>query len=399
MPYNYLGAKVGVQVVYIAATGTYLLRNVSNSVSQSALTNVDNPEKMVGVVAESGYKGFYLSDDETERSPLDGTHKVFSDAGFPGHSTNQDSTILLLNYDDTALTTEILTMIFDVVSNEYPTHITINPAFFTGGMWNDYDFCSTVIFTTSTNDSPLIKMNIPPLDNYNSDYYDQPCNGIVITLTNNNNARAPIKVTHCDIAFTMYHKEDTVYSTKHSEQLFNTDYSFSPGLLQQYADIVFKDKDNIFSLLAAQDMLVENLDVAIDLQLRGHDPDPTAWYSFYSNYLHFITREWNISLENKNVSLSCKDATELFADIQAPYLTNLPSTLYDLLLDLFVNTIHQNLSIDYDTSTWMQSIKLDTTQPLQPSSISDRIQQICNAGLLTIFWQASMGTFTVRRCF
>lgn len=343
--------------------------NISNLIASEDSCNVSHLEYITQSTQEyQGFNGFHLSNTYGNYvSTLSGDFKCYADEGYKGYCSN----ILSNNVGYIGIVfsfyflkvPRMLAINFDRVSNTYAKTIVIS---------NSENSNSITINNTNT----LCLINLTDLNIVENN------TRIFIQFESLNKAYSNLKITKLAFEYIKTYDDDIIKNFKCSEQLLDTTFNINPNVLQQYAEIVFKDKYGEFKTLAKSELLNDNLLIKIYIgeQLVGT----------------YLTESWNITASDTNVSLNCTDPSRLFDYINISKIPVQHRNVDDLLNLAFSYTDYTFAYLDKEIETLCKQV-ISPDSWTYVTSLSDFIQKICLLGMIRIYWY--IDKFIVARCY
>lgn len=333
--------------------------------------NVSNPEEIKVTSYFKGYKGFHLSDDVGITSVLDGTNKYYDDMGYPGYCSralsdengNIDVTLwLYINYTGTT-TLKDLTIQFDKVAEVFACDLEIGAR------------STSNVVNVVNNTSYKCYVNIESLQLLHNDV-------LIIKFTKLNKPNENLRITKIMFTFTGSYNDNIIKNFKCSEQLMDTIFNINPTVIEQYAEITFKDKYKEFKRLAKEELLSDNSEVDIYL---GDELIGT-----------YLTESWDLQGSNTSVSLNCNDPSKAFDNSYIKELKMEDRTLHKLLsIGFAVDKLNWKY-IDKDTQQYCEEFVAHNSWVYE-STLREYFKKVCLIGLLRIYWFKD--TFIVARCY
>lgn len=170
-------------------------------------------------------------------------------------------------------------------------------------------------------------------------------------------------------------------SIKFSNQLFDTSFELNPTVIEQYATIVFKDKDGTIS-----DMVVTG-ELRNDMEVRIH-VDQNIDYTY-------LTSSWEVQASSTTVTLQCNDPVKRLENIQTQLISPRNMNLKELI-DYGFQWSEYNYEFDsYDTKEMCENISLTLTYVTYMDLLT-YFKKLCVVGFLRIYWRRNK--FIVARC-
>lgn len=170
-------------------------------------------------------------------------------------------------------------------------------------------------------------------------------------------------------------------SIKFSNQLMDTSFDINPTIIEQYAEIEFKDKGGLIT------NLVKNGTLDKDLKVFVYINDALVYT--------YLTSTWDIQAQNTTVKLYCNDPVKKFENKQTQLIAPSNKTLAELF-DLAFEWA------DYDYEYESQDIA-DIADNIQLSGVYvvyqdllTFINKLCVVGFFRIYWKKDR--FIIARC-
>jgi hypothetical protein len=346
---------------------------------QSSGANVSNVSKIVeSNYTYRGFKGFQFAQNYDEYPAIaDGSYKYFPDEGYKGYmsaslskadGTFDSNPILVVT--STGAIPEYLYIQFDSTVNIYAKKFRI---------------------TTNVNSNAIVVNNMSSnllisLDSLNLPT-DQSTIRIYVEFISINKPYQSLRITQLNGSFIGYYTGNELKSVENSEQSFDSQMQISPGLVEQYADIVIYDRDNSIHTLAKNAKLSDEFKVTIEAINQNGDSQIIGSY---------ITYDWDVESNKSEVSLQCIDNNKLldsiYIDTQA-----LKTRTVNQLLTLIFSTVGLSWEyIDSTTKTYCQNISVPNSWWYK-STARELLDKVCTLGQLRVY--SYLGTFIVVRCY
>lgn len=355
-------AKIVVE--YVPGTGT----SVESFDPGGDISNVSNSSEIFNDTEYVGYKGFHLAEELGKYpSTCNGEYLYYPDEGYKGYcSSKLSDTDCYIGIDfnlQLSNCPETIAIYFDSISNTYARTVQV---------LNSENSNSIIV----NNRSSVCLIDITALNIKKSDTI------IYIKFQYLNRPNTNLKITKMAFEYIRTYTDDIIKDFKCSEQLLDTTFRINPGVLQQYAEISFKDKYGEFKDLAKRELLNDNLFVKIYINdtLVGT----------------YMTESWDIKANNTNVSLNCTDPCRLLDYINVTRVPVASRTVDDLLNMAFSYTEYTFEYLDSDVEELCKKITNGTSW-IYPSSLTDFLKKVCLLGMIRIYWYKDK--FMVARCY
>lgn len=175
--------------------------------------------------------------------------------------------------------------------------------------------------------------------------------------------------------------ENNFKSIKFSNQLMDTSFDINPSVIEQYAEIVFKDKDGTITELVKSGILTKYLKVYVYIN--------NVWTYTY------LTSTWDIQAQNTTVTLHCNDPVKKLENIQmnAEYIGD--AYLYQLITKAFNAAGYSFYVPDINVSLIITRIYMRDTY-IKCQDILTFLNKLCCVGFLRIYWKKNR--FVIERC-
>lgn len=170
-------------------------------------------------------------------------------------------------------------------------------------------------------------------------------------------------------------------SVKFSNQLFDTSFELNPTVIEQYATIVFKDKDGTIS------------DMVVTGELRN---DMEVWIYVNQNIDYmYLTSSWEVQASSTTVTLQCNDPVKKLENIQTQLISPRNMNLKELIDYGFQWSGYRYEFDSYDTKEMCENINLTLTYVTYMDLLT-YFKKLCVVGFLRIYWRRDK--FIVARC-
>lgn len=170
-------------------------------------------------------------------------------------------------------------------------------------------------------------------------------------------------------------------SLKFSNQLMDTSFDINPTMIEQYAEIVLKDKNGAITNLVRDGILDRDLKV----------------YVYINNVLTYtyLTSTWDIQAQDTTVKLHCNDPVKKFENKQTQQVAPSNKTLAQLIDLAFTWAGYDYEYQSSDVSSIASSIQLSSTFVLYQDLLTF-IKKLCVVGFFRIYWKKDK--FIIARC-
>lgn len=338
----------------------------SNNVSNSPTYEAD------------GYKGFQLSASvSTPVTPLDGTRKFFPESGYSGWMSKQISDAngnfatpiqWTINFSEVS---KFLIVTFDRSLGEYASELEIRSI-------------DTGEVQYVTNDDYRLMLSF------------EETLSVLLIIKKWNKAYKTAKIVDFDVGGLLSFEGSAIESVECSEQAWNSSFKIATGVMQQYADIVFRDTGGLLQGLSDVGLLTKFMPLSIYVQRRGE-------WKFLGTYISDV---WSVDRVEDRVSVSCNDYTRnipnytvdvIGTDISVKrFLEILEDQMPEIemvakpdeeirdVLNGEVITMENYLESCICKDVYFQSVDADTV-----------LTELCDRWLLRIYWQADLQKYVV----
>lgn len=340
--------------------------NVSTSIADASTT----PE---------GFKGFQLAGVAGEWPSLaNGQYRYFPDSGYAGYMSQvlseADGTVGVTIIVTPATEISFLVITFDKACNEYATELTV------AGFPNADDI-------QISNNSYVCPIKLP----------EATTSTFTIRITKWNKPFKSVKVTSISTGYTGIFKGSEIGSFECSEQVWDSQFKLATGVMQQYADITFRDVHGILRGLAETDALQEML------QVRIYSIDTDGTKTLLGVY---ISDTWSCSGVDDRVTLSCNDLTRNFENIVTDVVGKQLTVAEVLNL---LNSVLPNFQIVPKEDTYVTDPTTGTQMSMteylsacvcedvyfQSVALSSILSEICDRWMLRLYWQPEKQQYVV----
>ena len=172
-----------------------------------------------------------------------------------------------------------------------------------------------------------------------------------------------------------------IISTKFARQLMDTTFDITPTVLEQYAEIVFKDYDGTLKRYARSGYLMKDLPVSIYID-----------DVLYNTYL---TSAWDVKAQSSNITLHCNDPSKKLENIQVVAAGVQDYTLYNLFDNAFSNAGYSWTYDDQEVYDILTNTVCGYTY-VQFQDTLTLLKKLCVVGFFRVYW--SKDKFIVARC-
>ena len=173
-----------------------------------------------------------------------------------------------------------------------------------------------------------------------------------------------------------------IKSIKYSNQLMDTTFDINPTVIEQYAEVVFRDKDKTILNLVVDGTLTKDLKVFV----------------YVDNILYqtYLTSSWDVQAQNSTITLHCNDETKKLENIQTQLVDVGSRTLKQLLQLGFTWSGYSWDCENNDIDTLISSIVIADSY-VKFQDLLTYFKKLCLVGFLRIYWNKDK--FIVARCF
>lgn len=317
--------------------------------------NVSNFEQIFNQGAKKGIKGFQLS----ANSILDGSFGVYADSGYEGFvSRSLAGKDITIPFNFSNGNPFAMLVVFDKVAKEYAVDFTISrygstvtPVKVIG---NKSYTCLVDISSLWTDTDPLLVL--------------------LLTINKWSTNNASVKILQLALITSKDYFGKDLISMKCSENVLDSQMQISPGICEQYADIVVYDRDKLLHTLAAEGMLGEDFGITVYAQ-----DDITYTLGTY------LTSDWDIEGTNSEVGIICRDKSHVFEKINIPRINIADRTVDDLLRLFFSYTNFPWKYATDEVKTRCQSITIKNCW-FAASTLKVLLNDLCAVGMLRVYW-------------
>jgi hypothetical protein len=328
-----------------------------------------------------GFKGFQFAENYGEYPAIaDGSYKYFPDDGYKGFMSAKlsvaDGTFgtniskPTLSITARGATPEYLYIQFDAVANIYAKKFRITT-----------NANSNALIVNNTAASLLVSLsslNLPT---------DRSSTDIYIEFIAMNKPYQSVRITQLNVSYIGYYTGSELKSVENSEQLFDSQMQISPGLIEQYADIVIYDRDNSIHTLAKEAKLSEEFKVTVEAIDQDGNTQTIGSY---------ITYDWDVESNKSEISLQCTDNSGQLDVIYIDTIDLKTRTVDDLLTLIFSTAAVFWEYIDSTTKTYCQSISIPNNWWYK-STARELLDKVCILGQLRVY--SYLNTFVIARCY
>lgn len=190
-----------------------------------------------------------------------------------------------------------------------------------------------------------------------------------------------IKIYDSETENTYQFTDNNFKSIKFSNQLLDTSFDINPTVIEQYATIVFKDKDNKISDLVTAGKLRSDMEVQIYI-------DGELCFTY-------LTSSWTLQAQSTSVTLQCNDPSKKLENKQTDLKEPADVTLKELLDYAFSFSGYTYEFQDYKTQELTQNINIQSNY-ITYQDLLTLLKKLCVVGFLRIYWKKNR--FVVARC-
>lgn len=190
-----------------------------------------------------------------------------------------------------------------------------------------------------------------------------------------------IKIYDSETENTYQFTDNNFKSIKFSNQLLDTSFDINPTVIEQYATIVFKDKDNKISDLVTAGKLRSDMEVQIYI-------DDELCFTY-------LTSSWTLQAQSTSVTLQCNDPSKKLENKQTDLKEPADVTLKELLDYAFSFSGYTYEFQDYKTQELTQNINIQSNY-ITYQDLLTLLKKLCVVGFLRIYWKKNR--FIVARC-
>lgn len=170
-------------------------------------------------------------------------------------------------------------------------------------------------------------------------------------------------------------------SVKFSDQISDTSFDITPTVIEQYADIVFKDKTGDITEKVISGVFNKYLKVFVYIN--------NVWKYTY------ITSTWDIQVKDKTVTLHCNDPVKLLENKQTQLVEPADKTLADMFAYAQAWSGYPIHYGDGETIDICQRTVLKNTY-VPYMNLLDFIKKLCVTGFIRFYWNKNR--FVIARC-
>lgn len=175
--------------------------------------------------------------------------------------------------------------------------------------------------------------------------------------------------------------ENNFKSVKFSNQLMDMSFDINPTVIEQYAEIKFKDKDGTIVQLLQEGILDKDLKVYVYIN--------DVWTYTY------LTSTWEVQAQDTTVTLHCNDPVKKLENKQTQLINVSTRTLAQLFSIVFNWTGYNYAYENQDIETIATHLTLDMVYiPYQ--DVLTCLNKLCVVGFLRIYWKKDK--FIIARC-
>ena len=222
-------------------------------------------------------------------------------------------------------------------------------------------------------------------------------NTFTVEITQWNKPFKSVKITSISTGYTGIFKGSEISSFECSEQAWDSQFKLATGIMQQYADITFRDVYGVLQELAEVDALQEML------QVRIYSIDTDGTKTLLGVY---ISDTWSCSGVDDQVTLSCNDLTRNFENIVTDVIgeqltvTEVLNRLNSVLPNFQIVPKEDTYVTDPTTGTQMSMTEYLSTCVcedvyFQSVALSSILSEICDRWMLRLYWQPEKQQYVV----
>lgn len=166
---------------------------------------------------------------------------------------------------------------------------------------------------------------------------------------------------------------------KFASQAFDTTYDINPCVVEQYAEIVFKDKNNFIRNLVKEGQLSKDM-----------------WVFVYVNNVllnTYLTSSWDIQAQDTTITLHCNDPVKKLENTLVEPLGIAMRTFSSLLSYAFSFTQYR---CTYDDLGFVGGNLIVYNSYIELQTVLEFLNKLCILGFIRIYWH--INTFKVMRC-
>lgn len=356
--------------VYEVLSGTSVGNNVSNADVLATHAGGGN-----------GYKGFVFAKVHGEWPALsDGNYRYFPEEGYRGYmskalSSADGSVNISIVFNLVGETPSYLSLQFDRVCNEFATQMRISN--------NQNNNTITINNRAHKSFAVINSLGIT--------------SGAILTVTilKWNKPFKNVKITNILFGFVGEFDENTLDSFRCSENLLTENFNITPGILEQFADITFRDKYEELATLSRAELLNRDIEVRV-YALDDTDLDEEELPRRYLQGV-YITDTWKVDGTSNQVTLNCTDVSQKFANIAIPPVEIRDRTLHDIFDLIFFYTSQFNFSyIDTATEEYCKNIFTPNSW-MYGGTLEELLIKALKLGKMRAYW--FIDKFLLARCY
>lgn len=175
--------------------------------------------------------------------------------------------------------------------------------------------------------------------------------------------------------------DNNIKSIKFSHQLMDTSFDITPGVIEQYADIVIKDKEKSVRALVMNGTLGKDMKVFVYI-------DNVVYQTYY-------TSTWDVQAQTSTVTLHCNDPCKKLENVQIASEGIKDYVLWTLFSKAFTaagySWTYANVEVN---NILIQTICGNTY--LQYQDALTLLRKLCLVGFFRVFWNKDK--FIIARC-
>ena len=326
-----------------------------------------------------GFKGFVFAEWPSRWPALaDGSYRYFGEEGYKGYmsrslssssGTPEDGYSIDIRFYCTfsGSRPQYLTIQFDRVCDEYAKQLTV-------------ENLTKVKMVMVTNNTYRALITLSALEIDDGDL-------LAIKIQRWNKANKNAKVTKMEFSIFGQYDESCVDQYSCSHNLLEQNFKITPGILEQFADITFRDRNKELLRLSNAEMLNKNLQVAIKV-IEGEDTYVQGVY---------LSHAWKVDGTSDKVILNCSDISSKFSNIQVPLIDLANRTLKELFTLMFSYVPQINYQyIDPSTEAYCEACSTPNSW-MYAGTLEEGLLKCLSFGLLRLFWH--IDRFYIARCY
>ena len=339
----------------------------SSNVSQT-------PQKMSEATRASGYKGFQLSSTvDKPTSPLGKGYKFYEEypgwisrvlSRASGEFPSTSIPTLDLEFSSESAQKPRILIWFDVVTGEHAVKLLLRlKTSETEDSWVSLSFY---------NDKPVCYI---PID------VSYPFYAVQLQILKWSKPYSSAKVTLLDTESYFTIQGSSLGNVECSEQAWSSSFNLSTGIIQQYADVSFRDKNGLFATLSDGGALIPQRVMEIEVLYNSN-------WKVLGDYR---TDKWSIDGVENSVKVSCVDPSSLFSR-QTVTLKGTQMSVYDALMALEIKPKAASVVGDASLEDFLKTCICEDVY-FQNEPKDKVIEQLCSRWMLKVFWQPQAHRF------